>query len=212
MTTTELPAPTHSDRLDAAAEITAKAQAEVTRHDDLVATVQRLKAAAVAGELDDAGAADLVKQSEILRISDIVLLRKQAVLRDAQAAEVAVSLEVLADLAEKVAGLAKDAAQAADSLTAALVDPAAQAIRSDTTAGYDRDRGRCMVEQFMPGVHGAAVLADRIKSASTTTWGALHIPSEAATIVATFDAELAAIRSGINGLLTIHKAAVKVFG
>lgn len=212
MTTTELPAPTHYERLVAAAATTATARQHVADHAALKANVTALKSKAEDGELDDEGAAELVAKAEKVRIGEITAPRRQKALDDAQAAEVAVSLEVLADLAEKVAGLAKDAAQAADSLTAALVDPAAQAIRSDTAAGDDRDRGRCMVEQFMPGVHGAAVLADRIKSASTTTWGALHIPSEAAAIVATFDAELAAIRAGINGLLAIHKAAVKVFG
>lgn len=212
MTATELPLLTHADRLAEAAVVTAKARQEIETHETLAATVHRLKAAAVANELDDLGAADLVKQSEALRISEIVLPRKQAVLRDAQAAEVAVSLEVLADLAEKVAGLAKDAAQAADSLTAALVDPAAAALDGDTVLARDLGVGRCSVEKAMPGVYPAERLAERIRTASITTWGALHIPGEAAAIVATFDAELAAIRSGINGLLTIHKTAVKVFG
>lgn len=199
----------HSDRLAAAAEITAKARHEIEQHEALAAIVNRMKAAAVAGELDDQGAADLVRQSEALRISEIVQPRRRKALDDALAAEVAVALEVLAELGAQVETLAKEAATAADLLTATLVDPAAQAVRSDTAAGYERDRGRCMVEAFMPGVYGAAVLADRIKTASTTTWGAGHVPAEAAAIAATFNAEVAAIKSGTAMLKATAKAALK---
>ena len=202
----------HTDRLAEAAAITAKARHEIEQHEALAATVHRLQAAAVAGELDDAGAGQLVKESEALRISQIVLPRKQAVLRDAQSAEYAVAAEVLESLALALDPLAKEAAAAADALTAALVDPVAAAIRGDTSAGYERDRGRCMVEQFFPGVFGAAVLADRIKTASTTQWGAAHVPGEAALILAAFDAEVAAIRSGTAMLRAVHKVAVKNFG
>ena len=202
----------HADRLAAAAEITAKARHEIEQHEALAATVHRFKAAAVAGELDDAGAADLVRQSEALRISEIVFPRKQAVLRDAQSAEYAVAAEVLESLALALDPLAKEAAAAADALTAALVDPVAAAIRGDTSAGYERDRGRCMVEQFFPGVFGAAVLADRIKTASQTQWGAAHVPTEAREIVQVFDAELAAIRSGIAMVRATLKAAQRALG
>jgi hypothetical protein len=201
--------PTHADRLAAAAAITQKARHEIEIHEALAATVHRLKAAAVAGELDDAGAGQLVKEAEALRISEIVQPRRRKALDDATEAEVKVALDVLADLGAQVDELAKEAAQAADALSAALVDPAAAAIRGDTTAGYDRDRGRSAVEAFMPGVYGAAVLADRIRTASQTTFGAVHVPAEAAAIVAAFDAELAAIRSGTAMLKSILKAAQK---
>ena len=212
MITTELPAPTHADRLAAAAEITAKAQAEVTRHDELAEEVRRLKLAAAAGDLDEIQAADLVAKAEKVRIGEITETRRRKALDDALAAEVAVALSVLAELAAKVDVLVADAATAADALSGVLVDPAAQTIRGDTSAGHERDTGRCMVEQFFPGLFPAAVLADRIRTASTVTWGSAHVPGEAMAIVQGFDSDVKAIRSGIDGLKAVHKAALKVFG
>lgn len=209
---TTAPTPTHADRLAEAAASVAAARSHVDDHARLAAEVADLKLRAAGGDLDDQGAAELLRKSEALRLAEITLPRRNRALDDALAAEVAVGLEVLAELGAKVETLATDAAQAADALTAALVDPAAAAIRSDTAAGWDRDRGRSAVEAFMPGVYGASVLADRIKAASTTTWGAGHVAAEAREIAAGFDGEVAAIKSGIAMLRATLKAAQKALG
>ena len=204
--------PTHADRLAAAAEITAKARHEIETHEALAATVHRGKAAAVAGELDDAGAADLVRQSEALRLAEIVLPRRRKSLDDATEAEAAVGLEVLAALSDALAPLEAEAAQAADKLTEALIDPAAAALEDDIVLARELGVARCWVEKAMPGVYGASVLREKIDNGLRTSWGSAHVPATAREIVAGFDAELAAIRSGTAMLKGILKAAVKVFG
>jgi hypothetical protein len=200
---------THSDRLAAAAAITAKARQSITEADDLAADVADLKLRAAGGDLDDQGAAVLVAKSEKARINDITAPRRQRALDDALAAEVKVGLEVLAALSDALAPLEADAAQAADKLTEALVDPAAAALDHDIVLARELGVARCWVEKAAPGVYGASVLRERIKTASTTTWGALHVPVEAALIVATFDAEVAGIKSGTAMLKSILKAAQK---
>lgn len=206
-TTTESPAA----RLAAAAAITAAARAQVDTHEGLAEEVRRLKLAAAAGDLDEIQAADLVAKAEGLRLADITLPRRKRALDDALAAEVRVALDVLAELGAQVEELATEAASAADALSGVLVDPAAQTIRGDTSAGHERDTGRCMVEQFFPGVFPAAVLADRIRDAATITWGNSHVPAAAMAIVQSFDSDVKAIRSGIDGLKAVNKAALKVF-
>ena len=205
MITTE----SHRQALADAATVTAAALAQVDVHEALAAKVCEMKLAGAAGDLDEIQAADLIAKAEQVRVGEIVLPRKQAALRDALAAEVAVALSVLADLAAKVAVLVADAATAADALSGVLVDPAAQSVRGDTTAGHERDTGRCMVEAYMPGVFPAALLADKIRTASNTSWGTGHVATEAALIVQSFDSNVKAIRDGIDGLLAVHKAAVK---
>ena len=208
MITTEL----HRQALADAATVTAAARAQVDAHEALAAEVCALKLAAENGELDELQAVDLIAKAEQVRVGEIVLPRKQAALRDALAAEVAVALSVLADLAAKAAVLVADAATAADALSGVLVDAAAQAVRGDTTAGHERDTGRCMVEQFFPAVWPASVLADKIRTASNTSWGTGHVATEAALIVQSFDSDVKAIRDGIDGLRAVYKAAVRAFG
>ena len=205
MITTE----SHRQALADAATVTAAARAQVDVHEALAAKVCEMKLAGAAGDLDELQAVDLIAKAEQVRVGEIVLPRKQAALRDALAAEVKVALSVLAELAAKMAVLVADAATAADALSGVLVDPAAQAVRGDTTAGHERDTGRCMVEAYMPGVFPAALLADRIRTASNTSWGTGHVATEAALIVQSFDSNVKAIRDGIDGLLAVHKAAVK---
>jgi hypothetical protein len=208
MITTE----SHRQALADAAAVTAAARAQVDAHEALAAEVRSLREAAAAGELDELQAVELIAKAEQVRVGEIVLPRKQAALRDALAAEVAVALSVLAELAAKAAVLVADAATAADALSGVLVDPAAQAVRGDTSAGHERDTGRCMVEAYMPGVFPAALLADRIRCASNTGWGSGHVATEAALIVQSFDSDAKAIRDSIEGLRAVHKAAVKAFG
>ena len=205
MITTE----SHRQALADAATVTAAARAQVDVHEALAAKVCEMKLAGAAGDLDELQAVDLIAKAEQVRVGEIVLPRKQAALRDALAAEVKVALSVLAELAAKMAVLVADAATAADALSGVLVDPAAQAVRGDTTAGHERDTGRWMVEAYMPGVFPAALLADRIRTASNTSWGTGHVATEAALIVQSFDSNVKAIRDGIDGLLAVHKAAVK---
>jgi hypothetical protein len=180
--------PTHADRLAAAAAVTSKARAEVDSHAALAAEVDRLKTLAGEGELDDAGAADLLRKAEALRLAAIVQPRRQRALDDATKAEVSVGLEVLAALSDALAPLEADAAQAADLLTAALVDPAAAALEADIVLARELGVARCWVEKAAPGVYGASVVRERLKAAGQTSWGAGHVPVEAALIVSTFDA------------------------
>jgi hypothetical protein len=201
--------PTHADRLAAAAAVTSKARAEVDSHAALAAEVDRLKTLAGEGELDDAGAADLLRKAEALRLAAIVQPRRQRALDDATKAEVAVGLEVLAALSDALAPLEADAAQAADLLTAALVDPAAAALEADIVLARELGVARCWVEKAAPGVYGASVVRERLKAAGQTSWGAGHVPVEAALIVSTFDAEVAGIKSGTAMLKSILKAAQK---
>jgi len=208
MITTE----SHRQALADAAAVTAAARAQVDAHEALAAEVRALKLAAASGDLDEIQAAELVAKAEQARIGEITAPRRNRALDDALAAEVRVSLDVLADLARTVDGLTKEAAAAADALSGVLVDPAAQALRADTAAGYERDRGRCMVEQFFPGVFPASVLAEKIRTAAATTWGSAHVPAAAMAIVQSFDSDVKAVRDGIDGLRAIHKAAVKAFG
>lgn len=212
MTTTELPTVTHSDRLKAAADRTAAARHEIEQHDALAAEVDRLKTSAAEGMLDDKQALDLVAKAERVRVGEITRPRRQRALDDALAHEVKVGLEVLAALSDALDPLEKDAADAADKLTEVLVDPAAAALPEDAMLPREVGIARCAIEKAMPGVYGAFVLRDRIRAASQTTWGSSHVAAEAREIVANFDHEVGAIRSGINGLLAVHKAAAKVFG
>jgi hypothetical protein len=202
----------NAGRLADAAARTAAARHEIENHEALAAIVHRLKAAAVAGELDDAGAVDLVKKSEALRLAEITLPRRQRALDDALAAEIKVGLEILTELAAALDPVEADAAQAADLLTAALIDPAAAALEDDIVLARELGVARCWVEKAAPGVYGASVVRERIKNAGQTTFGSAHVPVEAALIVATFDAELAGIRAGTAMLRAVHKVAVKNFG
>jgi len=208
----ELPTVTHSDRLAAAAAITAKARAEVDSHSSLAAEVDRLKTLATDGELDDAGAINLNTLSEKHRIAEITAPRRQRALDDALAHEVKESLAVLAELAAALEPVKAEAEQVADKLTAALVHPDAAAIRSDTTAGHERDTGRCIVESYMPGVFPAAVLAERIRTASQTTWGNRHVPAAAREILASWEAEVQGIKAGTAALKAALRALEKSFG
>ena len=207
-----IPTSTHADRLAEAAAITAKARHEIEQHEALAATVHRLQAAAVAGELDDAGAGQLVKEAEANRISEITLPRRKRALDDATEAEAAVGLEVLAALSDALAPVEADAAQAADKLTEALIDPAAAALEDDIVLARELGVARCWVEKAMPGVYGASVLREKIDNGLRTSWGSAHVPATAREIVAGFDAELAAIRSATAMLKGILKAAAKNFG
>ena len=200
---------THADRLAAAAAITQKARQSITEADDLAAEVSKLKLAAAGADLDDRGAGELVRLSEAARINDITAPRRARILADAEAAEVKVGLEVLAALSDALAPLEAEAAAAADLLTAALVDPAAAALEADIVLARELGVARCWVEKAAPGVYGASVVRERIKTASTTTWGGAQVPVEAAQIVATFDAEVAGIKSGTAMLKSILKAAQK---
>lgn len=199
----------YRDKLAAAAEITAKARHEIENHEALAGKVRQMKLAAAGGELDEIQAADLIQAAERLRIAEIVLPRKQAVLRDALAAEVRAALDVLAALSASLEPVEADAAQAADLLTDALIDPAAAALDGDTPLARDLGVGRCYVEAAMPGMYRAAVLRDRVKTASTILWGDAHIPAAAREIVASWDAELAAIKTGTAILKATLKAAQK---
>jgi hypothetical protein len=200
----------NADRLAAAAAVTSKARAEVDSHAALAAEVDRLKTLAGEGELDDAGAADLVKKSEALRVSEIVLPRKQAVLRDAQSAEYTVAAEVLESLALALDPLAKDAAAAADLLTAAMIHPAAAELRGDTGQGYHRDTGRTILEGYAHGVYPASMLAERIETARRTNFGAAHVPAAATEIVASWEAEVQGIRAGTALLKAALRAVQKI--
>ena len=200
----------HSDRLAAAAATTAAARSHVDDHAALAAEVDRLKTLAGEGELDDAGAADFVKKSEALRLAEITLPRRQRALDDALAAEIKVGLEILTELGQALAPLEGEAEAAADRLTAALVDPAAAALEADIVLARELGVARCWVEKAAPGVYGASVLRERIKNAGQTSWGALHVPVEAAQIVATFDAELVGIKSGTAMLRATLKAVQKI--
>lgn len=202
--------PTHANRLAAAAAITQKARHEIDTHEALAAEVDRLKTLAADGELDDAGAADLVKKSEALRISEIVLPRKQAVLRDAQSAEYAVAAEVLESLALALDPLAKEAATAADALTAALIHPAAAELRGDTGQGYHRDTGRTILEGYAHGVYPASMLAERIETARRTNFGAAHVPAAAREILASWEAEVQGIKAGTALLKAALRAVQKI--
>ena len=199
----------HEDRLAAAAEITAKARQSITEAEALAADVADLKLRAAGGDLDDQGAAVLVAKSEKARINSITAPRRQRALDDATEAEVAVGLEVLKALSDALVPVEADAAQAADKLTEALVCPLAAALEEDTVLAREIGVARCSVERGMPGVYGASVLRERIKNASQTTWGAAHVPGEAALILGAFDAELAAIRSGTAMLKATAKTALK---
>jgi len=201
-------APTHAQRLAAAAAVTAAARKAIQEADDLAAEVSSLKLRAGGGDLDDTGAADLVAKAEALRLSEITLPRRKRALDDALAAEVKVGLEILSELAAALDPVEADAAQAADRLTAALVDPAAAALEEDTVLAREIGVARCSIEKGMHGVFGAWVLAERIKNASTITWGAGHVPGEAALIVASWETDVQGIKAG-TALLRAALRALK---
>ena len=199
----------HSDRLAEAAAITAKARQSITEAEALAADVADLKLRAAGGDLDDQGAAVLVAKSEKARINDITAPRRQRALDDATEAEVAVGLAVIAALSDALAPIEADAAQAADKLTDALIDPAAAALEDDIVLARELGVARCWVEKAMPGVYGGSVLREKIDNGLRTSWSSAHVPATAREIVAGFDAELAAIRSGTVMLKGILKAALK---
>lgn len=207
MTTAELP--TQADRLTAAAAATAAARQPIIEAEALAADVADLKLRAAGGDLDDQGAADLVAKSEKVRINSITAPRRQRALDDALAAEVAVALDVLAALSASLDPVQADAVQAADKLTEALIDPAAAVLDGDTVLARELGVARCSIERGMPGVYGASVLREKIDNGLRTSWGSSHVPATAREIVATFDAEVAAIRSGTAMLKATAKAALK---
>ena len=142
-------------------------------------------------------------------MAEITLPRRQRALDDATKAEVAVGLEVLAALSDALAPLEAEAAQAADLLTAALVDPAAAALEADIVLARELGVARCWVEKAAPGVYGASVLREKVDNGLRTSWGSSHVPATAREIVSTFDAEVAGIKSGTAMLKSILKAAQK---
>lgn len=206
MTTTT----THSQTLAVAASITAAARSSLNDHQALAAEVARLKQAAAAGQLDETAAAEFLNKSEALRISFIVLPRKEASLRDALAEEGRAAVQVLTQLAAELEPLAADAAAAADALTAGLIDSAALELRGDRGAGYQRDTGRSIVESYFHGVFPAAALNERIQTALSASAGAAHVPAAAREIAASFDTEATAIRDGTAMLKAALKAALKL--
>ena len=201
--------PTHADRLAEAAEITAKARQSITEAEALAADVADLKLRAAGGDLDDQGAAVLVAKSEKARINDITAPRRQRALDDAIEAEVAVGLEVLAALSDALALVEADAAQAADKLTEALIDPAAAALEDDIVLARELGVARCWVEKAMPGVYGGSVLREKIDNGLRTSWSSAHVPATAREIVAGWEGEVAAIKAGTVMLKGILKAALK---
>ena len=201
---------THSQTLAAAASITAAARSVINDHQSLAAEVARLKQAAAAGQLDETAAAEFLNKSEALRISFIVLPRKEASLRDALAEEGRAAVQVLTQLAAELEPLAADAAAAADALTAGLIHPAALELRGDRGAGYQRDTGRSIVESYFHGTFPAAALNERIQTALSASPGAVHVPAAAREIAASFDTEATAIRDGTAMLKAALKAALKL--
>ena len=204
--------PTHADRLAEAAAATAAARSHVDDHASLAAEVADLKLRAAGGDLDDGGAAELLRKAEALRLAEIVQPRRKRALDDATEAEVAVGLEVLAALSDALAPVKAEAEAAADKLTEALIDPAAAALEDDIVLARELGVARCWVEKAMPGVYGASVLREKIANGLRTSWGSAHVPATAREIAATFDAELAAIRSGTVMVRATLKAAQKALG
>lgn len=200
---------THSQTLAAAASITAAARSVINDHQDLAAEVAKLKQAAAAGQLDETAAAEFLIKSESLRISEIVLPRKEASLRDALAAEGRAAVQVLTQLSAELEPLAADAAAAADALTAGLIHPTALELRGDRADGHNRDVGRTIVESYFHGVYSASALNERIQTALSASPGAVHVPAAARDIAASFDTEATAIRDGTAMLKAALKAAQK---
>ena len=150
-----------------------------------------------------------MRQSEALRLAEIVLPRRRKSLDDATEAEAAVGLEVLAALSDALAPLEAEAAQAADKLTEALIDPAAAALEDDIVLARELGVARCWVEKAMPGVYGASVIREKIDNGLRTSWGSAHVPATAREIVAGWEGEVAAIKAGTVMLKGILKAALK---
>jgi hypothetical protein len=205
MITTE----SHRQALADAAAVTSAARSQVDAHEALAAEVRSLKLAAAGGELDELQAADLITKAEQVRVGEIVLPRKQAALRDAQAAELKAALAVLADLQVDAEALVQAADTAAESLMDAVLSPAAREIRCDTGEGFQRDRSRFLAGRTFCGVFEAAALALRIETAQRITFGSSHIPAEAARIVESYPAESSAIRHQVAALAAAAKAAKK---
>ena len=199
----------HADRLAEAAAATSAARSHVDDHARLAAEVADLKLRAAGGDLDDGGAAELLRKAEALRLAEITLPRRNRALDDATEAEAAVGLEVLKALSDALVPVEADAAQAADKLTEALIDPAAAALEDDVVLARELGVARCWVEKAAPGVYGASVLREKIDNGLRTSWGSAHVPATAREIVASFDAELIAIRSGTAMLRATLKAALK---
>jgi hypothetical protein len=202
-TTTE----TNSTALDAAATTTAAALAQVEAHNNLGAEVKNLKLRAEAGELDEEGARELIRKAEKQRLAEITRSRHERALADALAAEVAAALNLLRDLESQLEPVEREAAAAADALTAALIHPAAS---GDNSTGNHRGTGRTIVESYFHGTYPAAILRERITTLSQTTWGTAHIPRETAIIAENFDTEIKAIQAGTATLRAALKALQKI--
>ena len=198
---------THTTALAAAATTTAAALAQIEAYKKLAADVAALKLRAAGGELDEEGAAELIRKAEKQRLGEITLSRHERALADALAAEVTAALNVLRDLESQLAPVEREAAAAADALTAALIHPAAT---GDHSTGNHRGTGRTIVEGYFHGTYPAALLRERITTLSQTTWGTSHIPREAAIIAESFDAEIKAIQAGAATLKAALKAVQKI--
>jgi hypothetical protein len=198
---------TNSAALAAAAAASTTALAQVEALANLGTEVANLRRRAEAGELDEEGASELMRKTEQHRLGQITESRNKRTLADAQAAEVGVALKVLRDLESQLEPVEREAAAAADALTAALIHPAAA---GDDSTGHHRDTGRTIVETYFHGTYPAAMLRERITTLSQTTWGAAHIPREAAIVAAGFDTEILAIKTGTDTLRAALKAVQKI--
>ncbi len=198
----------HSAALAAAAALAATAQDQVDAHASLGSEVANLKQRAEAGELDEAGASELLRKAELHRLGEITQSRRERALADAKAAEVVTALAVLRSLESELVPVEREAAEAADKLTAALVHPAAAS--NDNEFSYHRDTGRATVESFMHGCFPAKVLRERIIAMQSTSWGSNHIPRETAIIAKTYDADVLAIKAGTAILRSAVKAVQKI--
>ena len=158
--------------------------------------------------LDEAGAAELMRKAELHRLGEITQSRRERALADARAAEVVIALEVLRDLEAQLEPVEREAAAAADALTAALIHPAA--LSNDNEFSHYRDTGRTTVETFMHGTYPAKVLRERIIAMQSTSWGSNHIPRETAVIAASYDADVLAIKAGTATLKAALKAVQKI--
>jgi hypothetical protein len=196
-------------RLETATAATAAAQAEIDGHASTAAREATLQAAAEAGTITEAEAAELLDVAEARRMGDILGTGRQRRREDAFKAEVATALEILRDLATDAEALVNAAEEAAAALTGALIAPAVVALDPDRYEGQARDRALYGAARCWSGVAEADALLDRVRNAARTTWGSGHVPSEARDLLAVWPTASAAVRSGIARITAAATAAGK---
>jgi len=209
MTETLTAAPVSAiDRLNAANRAIGEARAAVLALDSLRSDVARLRKVAndpaASDEDANAAAAELVEKSEKLRLADLGKDRLAAsVDRAIGAAASLCRSSILPALDAEALELAKDAREAGNAVLRSLLSPAAAAVSSDESLGYNRERAVGGMSYYFTGLFEASQMLAAIQN--TRGMESVSVPNFTLEMLQSWEGKTAAIRAGIARLQSMVK-------